>query len=210
MCTKNTILRQYRKFCKTTENKKLFLLKQLKKFQPLTVKDNIQESKVCFVFSCPGDKELINNEVCSGDTGKNLSTLLNFLVKSDPHIFASNEKRDYTIINASNIVHFNALDERTEANKKEIMEEKNLKRITKIFKAHQEIEFVILFGKKAQLLEEKIKESKQDIKFAYAYHLGYQAINQIDLDDDNDNPREKTMKRLEKIAACISSQLAKN
>lgn len=108
-------------------------------------------SKVCFVFSCPGQEELINNEVCSGQTGTNLNTLLTMLYAKSQYrdIFPSADRSYYGILNASDIVHFEALDDTTEADKEELNKTENTQRITDFLKQYENLSYIILFGDKA-------------------------------------------------------------
>jgi hypothetical protein len=78
MCKYNSqeVLKEYRKIY-NNEDGVFQKLKKLHKENPYTVEDNvINNSKICFIFSCPGREELIHNKVCSGETGENLDKLL--------------------------------------------------------------------------------------------------------------------------------------
>ena len=82
-------------------------LKKCHKENPYTVSDHIsQKSKVCFIFSCPGREELIQNQVCSGETGENLDKLLKILTGLNGEVFHSSDRYEYDILNASDKVHF--------------------------------------------------------------------------------------------------------
>ena len=71
-------------------------------------------SPVAFMFACPGQKEQKAGRVVSGMTGKNLNTLLSILMKSKNEkiraLFPSEDRYDYLITNASDTVHYPALD----------------------------------------------------------------------------------------------------
>ena len=119
---------------------------------PYTVEDHvINNSKICFIFSCPGREELIQNKVCSGETGENLDELLKILGSKNGLLFPSSNRYDYDILNASNKVHFYALDKKTEANKSEIKDD--FQRISGYIEKNKNLLYIILFGKKLKFCE---------------------------------------------------------
>ena len=182
---------------------------------PYTVEDKLVEnSKVCFIFSCPGREELIHNELCYGKTGNTLNILLEMLKEEDSTIFPSDLKSGYNIANASSIVHFEALDNLPEAEDDEILEDSNLKKINDFLEGIKGLTHVILFGKKAQLLEDKIKH-KANLKIIVSRHVGFKSLNHIaeDVHGDKINKEnyktaeERTKARIEVVAKEIIDQI---
>ena len=219
MCKYNSqeVLKEYRKIY-NNEDGVFQKLKKLHKENPYTVEDNvINNSKICFIFSCPGREELIQNKVCSGETGENLDELLKILGSKKGLVFPSCNRYDYDILNASNRVHFYALDKKTEANKSEI--EKCFQRISGYIEKNKNLSYIILFGKKAQILREFIEpcitSKKPKIHIIHAPHLGYQSLNQIDEDIEGDKicdekyseSEERTNARLQVVANEIIDQI---
>lgn len=219
MCKYNSqeVLKEYRKIY-NNEDGVFQKLKKLHKENPYTVEDNvINNSKICFIFSCPGREELIQNKVCSGETGENLDELLKILGSKKGLVFPSCNRYDYDILNASNRVHFYALDKKTEANKSEI--EKCFQRISGYIEKNKNLLYIILFGKKAQILREFIEpcitSKKPKIHIIHAPHLGYQSLNQIGIDIEKKEINEdnypdadvRTQKRLEVVAKDILMEI---
>ena len=59
-------------------------LKEIHQKSPYIVANHVNKnSNVCFVFSCPGRHELINNQLLCGSTGENLNILWNSAFGSD-------------------------------------------------------------------------------------------------------------------------------
>ena len=73
------------------------------------VADNLgdDDSKIVFIFSCPGKKEGENNKVCFGQTGKNLEILLKELKSIDPETFPTSDRYRYMILNSCDTVYPN-------------------------------------------------------------------------------------------------------
>ena len=215
MCKNNSqeVLKEYRKIY-NNEDGVFQQLKKLHKENPYTVEDHVlNNSKICFIFSCPGREELIQNKVCSGETGENLDELLKILGSKNGLLFPSSNRYDYDILNASNKVHFYALDKKTEANKSEINDD--FQRISGYIEKNKNLLYIILFGKKAQILQKFIElcitSKKPKIHIISAPHLGYQSLNQIGIDIENKEINEdnypsaevRTQKRLEVVAKDI-------
>lgn len=219
VCKDNSqeVLKEYRKIY-NNEGGLFEKLKKTHKENPYTVADHTsQKSKVCFIFSCPGREELLQNKVCSGETGENLNELLEILYGRKPKVFHSTNRYEYDILNASNKVHFYALDKKTEANKSEI--EKCFQRISGYIENNKNLSYIILFGKKAQNLREFIEpcitSKKPKIHIIHAPHLGYQSLNQIDEDIEGDKicdekyseSEKRTNARLQVVANEIIDQI---
>ena len=218
MENKDDLLMQYRNIY---AERRLILdkMQKIHKKNPYTVNHhNNQKSSVCFIFSCPGQDELVNNRVCFGETGENLDILLHYLVNQRCDVFNSRNRYDYDILNTSNVVHFYALDKKTQAGIREI--NKHFEEIQKYIIANTNLSYIILFGKKAELIDSKIQkvvdDTKRDIKIITGIkHLGYQALNQIDKDIHGNEideshyptPEARTSARLGVVAQKILSQL---
>ena len=214
---KQNVLKQYQNIY-TDENGLVFKMREIHRNDPFVVSDYIEHnSKVCFVFSCPGQDELINDQVCHGKTGENLDVLLKILHDKKAEIFSSDNRYEYDILNASNIVHFYALDNKTEADSSEIKQ--NIQRIFNYVDENENLSYVILFGKKAESikkdLKRHIKKSQKNIKVIFNIpHLGFRSINQINIDSmlkkdehSKTTSEERTRLRLEIVAEKILSQM---
>lgn len=159
---------------------------EIHKKDPYTVNDNTKNNKkICFIFSCPGREELINGQVCCGDTGENLESLLKILNQTNTELFPSTNRYDYDLLNASNIVHFYALDRRTEAGTNEI--QKQIQRVFDYIDSNNNLCYIILCGKKAERIKSKIEDyiKEQSLEITVidgVPHLGYQSLNQIEKD----------------------------
>ena len=207
------LIKEYRDI--TNNHKKIVegILEKLKKAD-ITIKDNLVESNVCFILSCPGECELRENKVCAGQTGENLEGIIKKLRVYCKSVFPNYDRYSYNLVNASQKVHFQALNGKTEDDNDVIASEDNIKRIADVIRK-QKIKYVILCGKKAKLLDSCIKDIG-DVKIAYVEHLGLQGINkQIKCDIDGQDiislPKtDRTDARLEVIADSICKQLNKN
>lgn len=122
---------------------------------------------VCFIFSCPGEKELNANRPCAGTTGKNLDILINEAAVLSPTIFKSYNRYDYFIGNSSTIVHYKKFDGRTEPKDIELEKEND---VLKSFIIKSGCKNIILFGKKAQKAYELTKITTNSINMP---HLGF-------------------------------------
>lgn len=78
-----------------------------------------------FVFSCPGRDELIAGIPCSGTTGQNLDKLLKILNVINSDLFCNTNRYRYDILNATEVVHFEMLGNKTKGKKDEIDDGKN-------------------------------------------------------------------------------------
>lgn len=201
---------------KEIEKSKAKILEKLKKYlDDIKVEDwTNRESNVCFVLSCPGERELVKGKVCAGQTGENLGYILSYLHGKKEEIFPSKNRYDYIIINASDKVHFHELTGNSEASREEIKDKKNIQRIKDIFNAKQ-IEYVILFGKKAQSIRTIIEENDKKMIFVDSIHLSNQSINSYDYTEEEkgminqlDNSEKRKKRRLELIADIILKALS--
>lgn len=184
-------------------------LKEVHSNNPYMVENNIgNNSKVCFVFSCPGRHELINNKILCGSTGENLNTLLEFLNKYLPKLFPWTERYKYDLLNATSVVHFRGLDDKTEGSKEEIFENKAT--FEEYVKSNKNLKYAILCGQKSKELKKIFGE-----KCIYSKHLSLMSLNHIDKDidgkeisaEDINDSKERTKKRIETIAKNIVNQI---
>ena len=209
MCKKKKILTEYKNMEQEIE-KVLSKLKATHEKSPYKVNNQTDNnSNVCFIFSCPGREELISEKLCNGATGDNLNELLMILKSKKPDIFQNTSKDQYDILNATSIVHFYALDHKTEGSKKEIFD--NKKNLEEYYNKNTNLQYVILMGNKAKMVKDVFK-GKSIIE---SQHLGYQSINQISQDINNKpinedsypEPKDRTTARLEVIAQNIIEQI---
>lgn len=207
--SRERILAQYRQ---QYDNGVFEKLKKAHEINPFKVSNQTgKQSLVCFVFSCPGNKELITGKVCQGRTGENLNSLLSILVKKNPEIFKSDNKDDYDILNATQVVHFEALDKKSEGTKDELKENEEI--IEKYLGENKNLKYVVLFGEKAS----KNKSLFESKCVATTRHLSDQSINSMKEDNNDasskhknkDNKPEKINRKLEKIADEILNQFTK-
>ncbi len=156
---------------------------------------------IAFVFSVPGQEEEKNNIPVSGQTGKNLDTLLKFL-KINPI-----DKYEYRITNSYDKVLYKAKHGKTEASVEDIQESKNIERLIEELKDIEK--YIIFFGDKA--MSASIYLTSLKAKFIFCKHLGLQSINQIDRDKEGNILLPKkpgnTEKRLDLLADYIKQQM---
>lgn len=179
MCIKNCkskLIEKYKTIDSNSKQQKRKILDKLKSKGELTVNDHlVHNSNLCIILSCPGEEEFINQKVCFGDTGKNLDIMLENLLKLNINIkgLDSNEKLRYkfSIINASNEVHFREYNG-AEAADKDITTDENLTRIKNELMDLKNIQYFILSGDKAGLLYDTIKDSCPEAKISQICHIG--------------------------------------
>lgn len=167
-----------------------------------------KNNSVAFVFSAPGQKEEKNNKPISGQTGKNLETILKILKKSNIEEFSSYKNRyDFRITNSFTDVLFLSKNNRTEATIKEIKEPKNIERLRS--ELIDITKYIFFFGLKPQSIAYLLSDLKA--RFIFAPHLGFQSINQIDRDVENilliPKDNQNTEKRLKVVANYILKQI---
>jgi uracil-DNA glycosylase len=176
-------------------------------------------SYVAFMFACPGQKEQAAGRVVAGATGKNLNMLLSILAESENEkvrtLFPSADRYDYLITNASNTVHYPALDKTSLPSKKEYADDANLERLCVELK---NIKYVIAFGAQAKdvsrLVECKYKLHEVTPRPAFITslpHLSLLALNQISEDVNGvrieRGDKEATRKRLAVVAKMLTDNI---
>ena len=219
MCkNRNSLLKKYRQIYLSED----ILLEQLRiehDKEPYTVKNyDKKKSNVCFILSCPGREELINNKPCSGNTGKNLNKLLQILHQQRPDLFKFTDRYQYDILNTTEIVHFEALDTETEGGKDEI--DRGVKKILEYVDSNTNLAYMVLFGRKVKKIIKKLNyfiEEKNRVIYIIdgEYHLSYRGLSKInkDIKDNFINKKnypksdERTNARLTVVADKIIKQL---
>ena len=203
MCKADALAKYRKHYNLDKEEKLLIALRKQHEKTPITVsnQDGLK-SKVCFVLSCPGREEMIAGKVCQGDTGANLNILLEYLNKQRPDLFPSPVKEEYDILNATNVVHFMALDGATEGNAKEIKE--GAASLRRYLEGNASLKYAILLGNRAKNATEVFKE-----KAILCKHLGFQSLNQVkDCDiTDQDGPEARRIKRIKYLGDDIIKQI---
>lgn len=173
---------------KNLDENKRKLLDQLKDNNWLNVKDKIEkESNLCVFLSCPGEKELIADKVCAGETGENLDNILKKLVETYNDISPTIKDNDkvirykYNIINSVETVHFRGYNG-AEAKEKDIRDDNNIKRVLDELRTIKEIKYIIICGNNAEILfnnikdYEEVKKKIENAKIAIISHLGWVAL----------------------------------
>ena len=176
-------------------------------------------SSVAFMFACPGQKEQEAGRVVAGNTGKNLDRLLSSLSHSFNikirNLFPSANRYDYLITNASDIIHYPALDGKSLPLKTEYMKEENIERLCEELK---ETKFVVAFGTQAKevsaAVAEAYKRNKIDrhpIFITSLPHLSFLSLNQISHDVNGERimkgDREGTEKRIEVVKERMEKEI---
>lgn len=177
-------------------------------------------SPVAFMFACPGQKEKEAGRVVAGSTGKNLDRLLSCLSHSSniqiSELFPSANRYDYLITNASNIIHYPALDGKSLPAKSEYTREENVERLCDELKNAR---FVIAFGIQAKEVSaavaaayEKKDMCQKPIFITSLPHLSFLSLNQISCDVNGERimkgDKEGTNKRIEVVREKVVRELA--
>lgn len=175
-------------------------------------------SKVGFIFACPGQKEQAANKVVAGSTGKSLNTLLSILKESNDEcirsLFPSDDRYDYLITNASELIHYPAYDGTSLPKRSEYKTPENL---TRISGEVDSLEYVIAFGQQAKEVSDLVSELRKEqgshkpVFITSLPHLSLLAINQI-REDVSGSRIEKgdanaTYKRLQVVARKAEERL---
>lgn len=208
------LIKKYKCLSNKFEEERKEILLKLKDYN-LVVKDNVTKSEVCFILSCPGEKELLANKVCAGQTGKNLDQIITYLNSFCSCIFPSLNRYDYNILNASNNVHFEELTNKPEEDDDIILSDKNIDRIKKFFKKNKNVKYLVFCGDKAKLLVGEIGKLGK-FKIAIIKHVGLKGINRTIKEDVHNNKistlpqNNRTKARLEVVALDIWEQINNN
>jgi hypothetical protein len=165
-------------------------------------------NKVAFLFSCPGQEEEKQGRPVSGRTGIHLIKLLEILARKCPNVFKFFDIYQYRITNAWKFIEYLKKTGRREAKISEIKQKENLLRIDNEL---QNMEIVILFGKKAQSVLKLIHFNGILISVP---HLSFGGLASIKKDINNNSLKNKekgnTKKRIEVIASTILQKFKNN
>ncbi|MEG0094290.1 MAG: hypothetical protein RR945_03520 [Erysipelotrichaceae bacterium] len=164
---------------------------------------------VAFVFSCPGEKELLLGKPVAGRTGENLNLLLELLNKKNGTVFPSTDRYSYLITNASSEIHYKAYDGHSEPTQTEITQEENLNRLKADLLNK---EFVITFGKKAKFAVSQLTINSRitDRIIINVPHLSMQSLNRLSLAESLNKyeGHKKIELKIEEIAEQICEQIS--
>ena len=139
------------------------------------------DNKVAFVLSCPGQFEEQTGRLVARATGDNLEMLIERLHDSKPDVFRYTDRYDYRLTNSSNIVHYDALDGRSEPLDSEIKKPDNIKRLVSEL---SDMDYIITCGKKAQLAIETCKDAGSALSgktIINIVHMGNRGVNSMRL-----------------------------
>lgn len=152
-------------------------------------------SKIAFVFSCPGKMEYESQELCAGITGVNLNKLINMLHNSVPKVFQGKQKEDYFLTNSCNRVHYMAYTGRSEPKKSEITLPEN---ICRLYDELSDKKIIICCGNKAKDAIELLNLKAKIIKIC---HLSNQGLGNSYVEIKNYDAK------LKKICEFISEEI---
>ena len=184
-----------------------------------------KETKVAFVFSCPGRYEKEAGHPAAKATGTNLQKLLLKLTKSFARVDLTRE--NITITNAWSRVEYTDLTKRSEATDEEIRTPENIHRL--VNELVHVTEFIVFCGVKAKIASEEMVKSDLLLnkpQCIFLEHLGTRGLLSISKDMDGNRiisakdqisagrkaPKrniqsENTEKRMEVIADSLVGQL---
>lgn len=174
MKDKKALIQEYKEMTNCFVKRKREILDALANHDELTVEDNIvTESNLCVFLSCPGEKEFVEQKVCVGQTGANLDTVLQAILKEIKDVTKSSQntlpiRYQFSIINASHNVHFREYNS-AEPSDEEILKDNNIERVKNNVN-NLKLKYCIVCGDKAELLFNNLKIS--DVKIASICHLG--------------------------------------
>jgi len=134
-----------------------------------------EKNEVIFILSCPGKEEEKAGKPAAGQTGINLDVILNSLnTKFNYDMF---DRRNITITNSTTRVEYIDKTNRTEATKKEVLDQKNLERLSKEINGVSR--YIICCGVNAELAIEELNKKQfiTEARILKISHLGNQALN---------------------------------
>ena len=172
------------------------------------------QNTVAFVFACPGQKEMQQGRVVAGKTGENLNTLLHILSNSSPllhSLFPTSDRYYYRITNASNLVHYPALNAVSVPHKREYLTDVNVQRILSELSGST---LVLAFGQQARELMMYVADNfSVNFSIVYLPHLSLLSLNQIPFTVDGRRiergEKDATVRRLEVVAIKIQDAVEK-
>ena len=160
----------------------------------------IGSTRVAFIFSCPGQKEQLANQVCYGATGESLQHLITYCHSKRPDIFVSPLKSDYTITNASDRVHYAALTHDTEASYEEIGLLENLDRLRHDLIS---VDLVICMGDRASYA---VHNAGVSAKYIKGEHLSAMHLNRVYI-STAETSSDRRVDRITQVADKILAQI---
>lgn len=200
-------------------------MEQQKIMDTNTINNRVQYNKgenispVGFIFACPGQKERAAQRVVAGNTGNNLNLLLSSLSKSSNYVirslFPSSNRYDYLITNASNIIHYPALDGRSLPSRKEYMSKENIDRLCSEI---ADLKYIIAFGAQAKDVAQALKieyknrgNASSKVFITALPHLSFLSLNQIRFDINGDRilrgDKSATAKRIEVLRTVLEKEI---
>ena len=206
--SKDELIEELKKISSKRIEEIISILSEIHEKEKIIVPNKIDKnSMVCFVLSCPGREEMIYGKPCQGITGSNLNKLLERLHVGCPKLFPFDNKDEYDILNATQIVHFDALDGCTEGLVNEIETEKQ--NVRDYLANNKNFKLAILLGEKSKLLLELFEG-----KSIESVHLGFKSINKINKDNagkdimkNYSKSSQRTCARIDVIAQEILKQI---
>jgi hypothetical protein len=135
------------------------------------------ETKIAFVFSCPGRNEQEAGYPAAKATGTNLSLFLTKL--AEELSYSTLTRTQITITNAWDRVEYEELTNRSEASNEEVNSTLNINRLSHELKNISDI--IICCGDKALLAVQKCTLKKEP-KIVTTRHLGNKGLNHIKID----------------------------
>lgn len=131
------------------------------------------ELPIAFVFSVPGACEKSAGRPVSGATGENLSFALDHLHCELPAVFSSTDRYAYRITNAySEPIAKSLGNASSQASDKQVQASENIDRVLRDISG---CNFVILCGRKAQLLLELVRQPRRVV--VCSWHISNQALS---------------------------------
>lgn len=166
-------------------------------------------TRIAFVFACPGWLEQFHRRPAAGDTGQNLHRFLAIL--KEWAVPGTPTREELTITNAHDGVMYSEQDGDTLPSRKQITEPANLDRLRREL-AHI-TGWVVFCGEEAHLaasLLEGDSETPPGYSIAKIRHLGMQSVNQEETDIFSLPINDKTIKRPWHRARARLEVVAKN
>ena len=182
-----------------------------------------KNSKVAFVFSCPGRHEEDAKRPAAKATGNNLAILLQILNESNTFEFTLKREK-VTIANAWDKVEYRSATQRSEATTEEVLQAENINRLANEL-AHVS-EYIICCGEKAKIAVCAANSTKlinENCKLIFINHIGNSGLNHINIDvtgqpiltvptdisskDRKTLGKANTRKRMAVIANAISNEV---
>ncbi len=162
------LISQYKNLNEDVKNKKIELFEKIKEEGKDIVSDHEGVKNCCFILSCPGEDELINGQLASGQTGRNICTFMNTVkevlsyheIKSDIEFHDKNQY-DYSICNSDTHVYFRLVN-KSEPDFDEINTDENIKRFIDFIKTINK-KYIFVCGDNAEYIVKLAKNKESDL-----------------------------------------------